>query len=224
MRGICRACAAAVAIGWLAAGCATASGLGRAEPLAAGDARLGFGADVVANVANLPGGRVVGPWAGLAVDYRRGVTDRADVGARVAGFRVPGIASAAASVSAKVAVPGRLAVVAPGVDYRFASIDGAPWHAAGVSLPLLYGWRFGRHQLVAGPRLADQLLVGGGRVVNLVHVGGSVAFAWRIGRTFDLIPELSVTYSPVTFGGDDESARTRGLAVVAAGVGGSFDL
>jgi len=67
-----------------------------------------------------------------------------------------------------------------------------------VHLPLLIGVNVGESQLVLGPRISNTFLWGsaGGtsESASIFWLGGSLGFAWKLGDTFRILPEIAVAY------------------------------
>lgn len=59
--------------------------------------------------------------------------------------------------------------------------------------------------------------------MNTVWAGASIGFALRI-RRVQLIPELSVLYSPVKFNGERPDEKRNGVAVASFGIAVPIDL
>lgn len=215
------ACSAALALG----GCASAASSGRARTLESGTSQVG--GDVELGVLTLPRvgdqqARV--PWVQLGASYRAGVADDLELGGRVAGIGVPGLSALTVGGDLKwqlLRADGPRTrwdwALAPGASYQQVRLGDSPWHIVGVSAPLLWGREVGRHALVLGARLADQLWVGEGqRPINLFLAGGTVAFAARVGRRWEVMPELALMWSPVSFNGEVE--RRTGAGVLQLGL------
>ncbi len=66
---------------------------------------------------------------------------------------------------------------------------------AWAHLPLLIGVNVpGGSQLVLGPRISDLIAASGGNMTNVFWAGGSLGYAWKIGPTFRILPEVSIAY------------------------------
>lgn len=65
-------------------------------------------------------------------------------------------------------------------------------------LPLLVGLNMGGSQLVLGPRISNTLVWGsaGGTsdTASIFWAGGSLGFAWKVGDSFRILPEISIAY------------------------------
>jgi hypothetical protein len=59
--------------------------------------------------------------------------------------------------------------------------------------------------------------------MHVVSLGGSLGYAWRPRRGLEIMPQLTVTYSPVSFNGTLGDRSTRGLTLLQLGFGGSYD-
>jgi len=85
-------------------------------------------------------------------------------------------------------------------------------------LPLLMGVNVGGgSQLVLGPRLSNTLVWGsaGGssESASIFWVGGSLGFAWKVGDSFRVLPEISIAYP---FAGSTGTQTTTDLAFEGA--------
>jgi hypothetical protein len=124
---------------------------------------------------------------------RYGVTDRVEVGAKVwmVGVEIDSKFQLARSETPEAGVDVALA---PGISvYPFRSGDTDATYAY-LHLPLLVGINAGGSQLVLGPRVSDLIIRGGGQDLNVVMLGGSLGYAWKIGDGFRLLPEVSMAY------------------------------
>jgi len=113
--------------------------------------------------------------------------------------------------------------LAPAVSfYPFRSGDTNATYAW-LHLPLLLGVNTGGSQLVLGPRLSDLIIHGAGEDLNVVLVGGSLGYAWKLGDGFRLLPEVSVAW-PVHV--QDNTTSVTSLepkgAMIQAGLGFVF--
>ena len=192
-------------------GCAPATSMGRARTLPAGTSELSAGLEaglVRPNQTDMSDPRL--PWMNLGIGYRRGVASRVDMAGHAWVFGIPALYTWGVGVDTKVQLvassdPGRGWDLATGalVAYQQVRNGGTPWHAASVAVPLLAGWNLGRHQLVFGPRVGYTYVGAEGQYpIHAWTAGASVAFAWRFGQRWELVPELTTLYSPLHFGGE----------------------
>jgi hypothetical protein len=92
---------------------------------------------------------------------------------------------------------------------------------AWAHLPLLVGINApGGSQLVLGPRVSDLVAATGGRMTNVLWLGGSVGYAWKLGPTFRVLPEISVAYPVVVSDGLQTNADLAFGGVMIQGVVG----
>lgn len=211
-------------------GCVSHTGFGRASTLPEGTSQLSAGLEgTLVLVDRRRGPAIPLPAGQLTAGYRRGVGERTEAGARLFGISISraGVASFGAALDGKyelVRVRRRHLSIGTSLGYHQVRF-GTPWHFVTASVPLLAGHDFGRSQLVIGPRLAFTAWMGEGQnTVELLQWGASIAFAWRLTRWFQLVPELVVLYCPVSFNGEVTSQDRAGATLVQLGIGGSFDL
>jgi hypothetical protein len=164
----------------------------------------------------------------LGGGFAYGIAEGVELGARVWGVYTPNfLTSFGGSLDSKWQLSrGKIDVaLASSVGYHQLTLGGAPWHTFHATLPLLFGWNLGRHQLVFGPRVADYLLTAYGQnTVNSFWGGLSLGFAWRVSERIDLLPELVILYSPVNFGGRVDPDDRRGATLTTLGLGATLDL
>jgi hypothetical protein len=225
-------CAPAVAIvlACAAAACAPQLGAGRAQSLPPGQAQGGAGLDLVILSPRLsPTQDVNLPWMNLGLGYRRGLVDRLEVGGRSWIFGIPAFWTWGVAADAKWqlrrAPRGTELAVSGIVGYQQVRNGGTPWHLASVTAAFLIGHNFGRHQLVWGPRLGYQIWAGEGmNAIRMPIAGLSLGFAWRVGKRWEIFPELVVVGSPLRFGGEvDDMERTgAGATQLTLGVSRRF--
>lgn len=166
------------------------------------------------------------PWAYVGMGYHLGVGGRTELGVRVFGFGVPGLAGAFG-----VAADSKFQLfraddrewgwdVALGLSPSYhAGVQGdQPFHLFGFTAPLLFGKNFGRHQLILGLRVADYVLTSYGmRTQNFFWGGASVGFSLKV-RRIELLPEVAFMYSPVKFNGERPDEKRNGVAYVSFGL------
>ena len=58
--------------------------------------------------------------------------------------------------------------------------------------------------------------------IHLFYLGGSTAFAWRLTKTFELVPELAVLYSPIHFGGEVDAGDRTGAVITQLTLGATW--
>jgi hypothetical protein len=211
----------------LLAACAPPVGLYRARTLAPSASQLTGGIEAGLVTPETSDGDAKLPWLNLSAGYRRGVADRVELGGRVMllgfrGFSALGVAGDVKVQLRRSEDPGSGTDVATGavLAYQQVRLGGTPWHLSSIALPLLIGHNFGRHQLVWGPRVAYELWTGEGQdPIHLFYGGGSVAFAWRVGESLELVPELAVLYSPIKLGGEVASEERTGATITQLTLG-----
>jgi hypothetical protein len=214
--------------GLVASGCASQTGLGRATTLAPGVSQFTpFVEGSLVSVRTDSSQATTAPWLLPGLGYRRGVTSWLDVGVRAWAFGLPNYLTAIGlAVDGKVQLfrGGRWHIaLAPSVKYHAVALADAPWHLGFVELPVLFGLNLGPHQLVLGVRLTDTLLTGAGtNPVNTVWVGTHVGFSVRV-RKVELMPELGILYSPVSFNGETRDETRTGASVLHLGFSVSIE-
>ncbi|HSN98794.1 MAG TPA: hypothetical protein VLS89_10935 [Candidatus Nanopelagicales bacterium] len=226
--------AAFVALAALSLGCASQIGMGRARTLDKGKHRIGFSAeaDFLTPEAWKESGATL-PWAQVGLGYHRGLSDRVEVGARLWGFTIPtAFTTLGGAADLKVAVlrpeegRGDLNIAAAlSLSYHNASYGGQPYHVFGGTLPVLFGVKLGRHELVLGPRVANYTISAYGmNTVNAFYMGGSLGFAARYRETFDFFPEAVAMWSPISLNGEEEVESRVGVGMFQLGFGFNWDL
>ncbi len=149
---------------------------------------------------------------------RYGVTDGFDLGARI------GSSGLEITTKFQLTDPKQKAAtvfsIAPSVGGLVVSTDGAAGSVYG-QLPLLIGFRIGEgSELILGPKIHDWVVFysssNSSDAHNLFSVGSSIGLALRLGKTFRLLPEISVLYplSGSLFGLAGASGRVAGGAGV----------
>ncbi len=166
------------------------------------------------------------PAAWVGMGYHLGVGARTQLGVRVFGFGVPGTAGAFG-----VAADSKFQLfkaddrewgwdIAIGLSPSYhAVVQGdQPFHLFGFTVPLLFGKNFGAHQLILGLRVADYVLTSYGmKTQNFFWGGASVGFSLRV-RRVELMPEVSMMYSPVKFNGERPDEKRNGVVYVSFGL------
>lgn len=213
------------------AGCASTIGFGRATTLEPARGQVsGVGQfDVIAPKIREDGKAVALPWVHVGIGYHRGVARGVELGGRGWIFGVPGHLSFGFAADGKVALvrstPGRGLQVATGasVAYHQAQLGGTPWHLFTGWVPILFGHDFGPHQFVIGPRAGYTLWTGEGQnPVKLPWFGGGAGVSFGVGSRTQIMPELVLLYSPVSFNGEVDDER-RGAYVLQLGLSASYE-
>ncbi len=207
--------------------CASQSGLGRATTLEVGASQvtpLVEGSFVSARFSPTAS---TAPWLQLGIGYRRGLTERFELGARAWGFGLQNYFTAGGvGIDAKVQLYRGERVhlaVAPNLKYHAIALADAPWHVGIVEVPVLLGINLGPHQLVLGVRVSDALLTGAGtNPVNTFWLGAHLGVSFRIKRV-ELMPEVGLLVSPVAFNGETPDPQRGGASLLHAGVSVAID-
>lgn len=129
---------------------------------------------------------------------RYAVSDRAEVGGKVWPFGAE-LNTKFALVRSPTPEAGVSLALAPAASvYAFSLADSRNATYLWLHAPFLVGFAMpGGSELTIGPRLSDMLVSGGGTTVNTLWAGGSLGFAWRAGKGFRILPEVSASW-PVT--------------------------
>jgi len=138
-------------------------------------------------------GVAVGPQ--LDIGFRYGITDRADVGAR--------LGTAGLELQYKQQLTGDDGVivsVAPALTGFFGAVGGVEGGFVSLPVSLLVDVPVGESALVLGPRVHPTLALGGGQGGFGLNVGASVGFAAKLSDGFKLMPDVAVSV-PVSGGG-----------------------
>jgi len=153
---------------------------------------------------------------------RYGVTDRVELGGKVWMLGME-IDSKFALARAETPDAGVDVSLAPAVSlYPFRSGDTNATYAY-LHLPLLIGINTGGSQLVIGPRVSDLFIAGDGENLNVVLLGGSLGYAWKLGDGFRLLPEVSIAYPvQVSVGSNSSTTLEPRGAMFQAGLGFLF--
>lgn len=145
---------------------------------------------------------------------RHGVSESVEVGGKVwqLGFEID---TKLQLVRSQAESSGVDLAIDPGIGYlTFGSTNGGGnVSAIHLYLPLLVGFNLGGgSQLVVGPKGVGQFFAGGGSSGTVIWAGSSLGLALKIGRSFRLLPEVSVMY-PVSVGGLSADLAFQGVAV-----------
>ncbi len=186
---------------------------------------------MVPTTAASPGGT---PPAGIGYPLieggvRVGVTDHFELGGKL-GFSGIGIEGKIGLIRTPTMDSGINLSLNPGAT--FVGIGSGNVFAGTLTfhLPVLIGIDFAGHELVIGPRLIDQLVIGSaganGAAVNIVYGGGSVGVALRVAPGFRILPEFSIgvpfLITGSSTGGGTASALGAGGLIFQAGLGFLF--
>ena len=136
----------------------------------------------------------------VEIGGRYGITDNWEMGAKL---WLPGI-----EINSKIAIlrskdenSGFNLSFTPGVSYLggvsgTATGDGYELHVLTLYGALHAGWNVGGgHEIVVSPKLANQTWTTEdeeGTTANLLFLGGSLGFVWKITEGFRLLPEIAV--------------------------------
>lgn len=220
-----------IAIIFALAGCMPPMSLTRATTLAPSEARVGASVELsVLTPEAPPEQKVPAPWAHVGGGYHQGIADGVEAGGRGWIFGIPDLWNFGLAADGKFQLrrsedprTGVDVALGASIVYQQVRWGGTPWHQIGAIVPLYIGHNIGDDQFVWGPHVGLHLWTGMGQnPIVLPTAGGSVGYAWRIGRTFDLIPQLDIFFTPVGVGGEVHNMTYNGSWGVQLGVGGSF--
>lgn len=218
----------------LVSGCGSQLGMGRARTLDQGKLIVGASGELdVASAGRGEDQTVPVPWAQIGLGAHYGVHDRVELGGRVWGFGFPNLAATfGGAIDAKLGVYKPLAseskwAVAPALSLGYQQIlyADAPQHVFGGTVPVLFGYALGKHELVFGPRVGTFVSTSYGQeTVVTVWPGANVGFAIATSDRFELFPELVLLYSPIQLNGESEADDRTGVGVLQLGLGANFKL
>lgn len=208
-------------------GCASGTGIGMARTLEPGEHRLGGGLELGLGLASTsPTYDIPLPWPQLVIGYRGGLSKRVDLGARGWGFGLRGFRTFGGEVDVKIALK-KAASVEDGVDvtldprlsYHQAAIGRSPLHALSIRLPLLIGVNTGGgDQFVLGPSIMETVVLGPDlHPIDYLGGGVSVGYGVSVAEGIRVLPEVAMSYSPVSFNGTLEDQDRRGLTTLHLG-------
>ena len=212
------------------AACAPPGGLLRARTLPPSASQMTGGVEVgVAAPSNTENDAKL-PWLNFTAGYRRGISEDVELGARVMAIGVKGFNALGVAGDVKVQLkksedPGTGVDIATGLvlAYQQPRLGTTPWHIGSAVVPLLIGHNFGKHQLIWGPRIAYEVWTGEGQdPIQMYYAGGSVAFAWRLSKHFEFVPELAMLYSPIQLGGEAAAENQTGAVFTQLTLGMSW--
>ena len=225
-------CLAALLAGGV--GCASVTGAGTARTLPPGEHEIGSGLEFGLGLPKIaPTYHAPLPWPQLVLGYRRGLTERLDVGARAWGFGIRGLYTVGAEVDTKIALKRAEATTRgidytldPAVSYHQVAVGRAPTHSLIVQSPLLIGFNAnGGDQFVVGPRLGYQGVFGPDlHPVHLFSLGTNLGYHWQVTDKLAFFPEVVFAHAPVSFNGVINDAQRRGLTIFQIGLGLRFDI
>jgi hypothetical protein len=206
--------------------CAPQVGLGRADTLAPGVSRAALGLDVTLLSPKVTNGDPIQlPYLLFFGSYHRGVAPRLELGGRLYGAGFAELSGWGAAVDLKWQYVNRRiwdAALVLSIGYHEVRLGGAPYWCPNGALTALFGWNFGPHQIVLGPRFAVSAWDSDGQnTVALYGVGAAFGVHFRAGR-FDVPLELALTWSPVEFNGEVASEDRFGAGVVSLGLSGAY--
>lgn len=212
-------------------GCASQTGFGRASTL--GEGELEAQGALTASVASMqaaPGDPTPLPWLDLELGVHYGLTEDVDVGGRLWGVGIRGLGTWGAALDTKVALltsdeqgTGWNIAVAGAASYHQILVGGTPTHLLSLTIPVLFGHDFGKSQLVFGPRVVGNLWTGQGQgTIETLSYGLSVGYSIGIGDRWQLMPELVLLATPVSFNGEVHDEDRYGAGFLHLAIGGSY--
>lgn len=197
----------------VATGCTSITSQQRAQTLGRGKFEFSLEPGVLAGVSTSTAGAWgAAPRADLAGHF--GISDNVDLGFRLGSVGLEFMTNFQLTHRAsKVHVS--LAPSINGVYLFLGGTSGAGGGLAGFQLPVLIGIETGNDsEIVIGPRVVDQLIIGGGGtgsgLFNTVLLGGSLGYSIKITDHFRLFPEVSVVAPVLSTSASGGSAITTG--------------
>jgi hypothetical protein len=126
---------------------------------------------------------------------RYAVTDRFELGGKVWPIGAE-LNSKIALVRTEKLGSGFNMAIAPAVSvYALSAGDSNAATYAWIHLPVLLGVGVdGGSELTFGPRISDMLVASKSDVLNVVFLGGSLGYAWRLGDGVRILPEVTYAY------------------------------
>jgi hypothetical protein len=212
------------ALGFVVAGCPSATTMGLAKTLDQGRVQgyvaPGFAAAAVVGA----GASVGGAFPDIEAGIRYGVTDGAEIGARLglSGLTLEGKFALARNPTFDSGIDLSLN---PGIGFFAGGTTGASASVFNISLPLLVGFNMSGNQLVLGPKLVDQLWLVTGGTANFLYAGLSVGYGIKVSPSFRLLPEISAIFPVLTSaaaGGVGGSITGFGAVIFQGGIGFMF--
>lgn len=216
----------------LLSGCASVSTMGLARTLNKGAVQgwVAPGGGGVLAIASTPGAAAPGiGYPMVEGGVRFGVTDHFELGGKL-GFSGIGIEGKIGLIRTPTMDSGVNLSLNPGATFVGIGVNNVFVGTVSFHLPVLIGIDFAGHELVIGPRLIDQVVIGSsgasGTSLNILYGGGSLGVALRVSPGFRILPEFSFGVpffvSGSTTGGGTTSALGAGGLIFQAGVGFLF--
>jgi hypothetical protein len=175
--------------------------------------------------AAAPGGMLnVGNYSGKEKDtlqgqvdlaIRYGLTDHTEFGFKL--WLGGGIIDSKLSLLRTDGNSGVDVAIDPGLGLRLG--NQVPFEGI-IQLPVLIGFNFGGNQLVLAPKLVDEIALGGPEVGHTLLVGSSVGYAFKLGNSVRLMPEVTVMYPAfvnTSFSGASSVIVQGGLGLLIGG-------
>jgi len=218
--------ALAMALGSGSMGCLAIGAAQTAQTLGAGNYEVSIEPGVYGAAV---GGNTF-PFASLNVAFRAGLTDRFDLGGRVG--------TTLGELQTKILLSDpeneNFALsLAPAVGGFGLGSSLGGFGVLSVPLPVLIGFKFGRHELTLGPRLQNLVVFGSAGAAGadasaaayVLMAGGSLGFGAQLTDRFRLFPEIAIAapiYSSSTTsasaGGQSASQSSSGFLTEVGGL------
>jgi len=187
------------------AGCPSLTTMGTARTIERDTTQTWVAAEAVGVSFEADGDTVSGTFPQFEFGFRRGITDGFELGGRLflLGAELDGKVQLVRSESQDSGID---IAIAPGVgwfgvnvaDTRFNVVSGYLTIPVGINLP-------GGSQLVLGPKGIYQRWMLNAGSSDILFVGGSVGFAWKLGTMY-ILPEIAVV-QPIIKPASNESLK-----------------
>jgi hypothetical protein len=209
----------------LLASCASPSGLGRAEPIAAGSTTALGGLELQSGFSKR-GRQVPTPWLSPYVGVRHGVHDDVELGARGWAFGAPNLYTVGAAGYAKwrVSKPagevGWHISLVPELGWHMVSFTHDPTYAAWIAPNILFGYSTAEgHQVVLGLKPRGELWYDRDQTpIGLGYLGGSFAYSIQANADWRVTPEVNLAWTPLSWNGLVEDKSRRGFSQLHLGL------
>ena len=109
-------------------------------------------------------------------------------------------------IRAKTPNSGVDLALAPRVAFQQLGTSAATWEAASTHLAIMLGINFpGGNQIVLSPQVGGLFLLDRGtKPVDVLQVGASIGFAWKVARCITLMPNVTFLYSTLHMDGRED--------------------
>lgn len=150
------------------------------------------------------------PYPELALGARHGVTDEVDamgtmtvlaLGEALSSFGLEGGGRVQIRDGERVDIG-----IGASAGYKIGTSSGAVFESVHVALPVSFGIRLGKHQLIWAPNVSWQRWYSmGTNPVDIPAAGSSLGFEWKVNERYTILPELGWSISPVELANFDRT-------------------